>query len=283
MRSPRVLLNVPILNEIQNIEHLVTSVMRELDGQDFVLLIVDDGSTDGTLEYLSRVAPTSRGRIVVLPRQKKIRGCQRGAALLAGVKWGLANGPFDVFVEMDGDLSHRLEELRSGIERAAQDDVDVVIASKYVPGSHITGRTVGRTLISIVCNVAVRALIRWRISDFSNGYRFYNLRAAALLPQYFIRYGSPIYLTEVMAIWLSNGLRVAEIPSHYVGRCEGWSKVRFGDYVKASIGVFEIASRYWIRGFTRDALSASRTHPAVASPPPERGVAPESVVEVKRI
>ena len=263
MQSLRILLNVPILNEIDNIEHLVTSIRREMDGLDYVLLIVDDGSTDGTLEYLNRILPESGGHIAILSRRKVIRGCQRGAALLAGVRWGLANGPFDIFVEMDGDLSHRPEELRAGVERIARGDVDIAIASKYVPGSRITGRSMGRTLVSIVCNLAVRGLIQWQIKDFSNGYRFYNLRAAALVPQYFIRYGSPIYLTEAMAIWLSHGLRVVEIPGHYVGRHEGWSKVRLRDYIKASIGIFEIASRYWIRGFTRD----TSFHPgAVAGP-----------------
>jgi dolichol-phosphate mannosyltransferase len=276
MQVSRILVNIPILNEIQNIERLVTSVTRALDGLDFVLLIVDDGSTDGTLDYLDKSAAASRGRIVVLRREKTIRGCQRGAALLAGLRWGLANGPFDVFVEMDGDLSHRPEELRDGIESVVQGAGDIVIGSKYVPGSRITGRTMGRTLISIICNVAVRLLIRWEISDFSNGYRFYNLRAAQLVPQYFIRYGSPIYLTEAMAIWLRHGMRVIEIPSHYVGRHEGWSKVRLRDYVKAGIGIFEIATRYRIRGFAPD-KSAQRPY----GPAPNSGRKKQA--EAKRV
>jgi len=250
--SPRILVNIPILNEIQNIERLVTSVMRELDGLDFTLLIVDDGSSDGTLEYIHRVIPSSHGRIAVLQRRKTTPGCQRGAALLAGVRWALANDSYDVFVEMDGDLSHRPEELRSGIDAITCGAADIAIASKYVPGSRISGRTMDRTLISIICNIAVRSLIRWNIRDFSNGYRFYNRAAAQLIPQHIIRYGSPIYLTEVMAIWLKDGLRVIEIPSHYIGRHEGWSKVRLRDYFKASVGVIEIFTRYRLRGFARD-------------------------------
>jgi dolichol-phosphate mannosyltransferase len=152
---------------------------------------------------------------------------------------------------MDGDLSHRTEELRSGIDVIVADDADIAIASKYVAGSQISGRTAGRTLISVICNIAVRSFIRWNILDFSNGYRFYNRRAASLIPQYVIRYGSPIYLTEVMAIWLSHRLRVSEVPSHYVGRHEGFSKVILRDYIKAGIGALEIASRYRIFGFAR--------------------------------
>lgn len=260
-RPPRVLLNVPILNEIANIEKLVSGVSRTLQGYDYVLLIVDDGSTDGTLEYLEKVSPEHDGRLAVLRNTKRRSGCQRGAALLTGLNWGLNNGDFDIFVEMDGDLSHRVEELPHGIQAIAGDTSDVAIASKYVPGSQITGRSLGRTIISLICNFAVRAAIRWDLRDFSNGYRFYNRNAAQLIPQFVIRYGSPIYLTEVMAIWMKHSLRVVEIPGHYVGRNEGLSKVRLVDYFKASLGVLEIASRFHLTGFPRrseiNALSES--------------------------
>ena len=72
-----------------------------------------------------------------------------------------------------------------------------------------------------------------------------------MIPQFEIRYGSPIYLTEAMAIWLRNGMRVTEIPGHYVGRDEGFSKLRFIDFVKAALGVVEIGFRYRVTGFTR--------------------------------
>jgi dolichol-phosphate mannosyltransferase len=255
MQPLRVLINIPILNEIEIIERLVNRVTSALEGYDYVLLIVDDGSTDGTIEYLNGIIPQSRGRIVLLPRKKMYQGCQRGAALLAGLKWGLSHGPFDIFVEMDGDLSHLPEELPKGLEAIAENRGDVAVASKYVQGSEISGRSFGRTLISIVCNIAVRSVIRWGIRDFSNGYRFYNAHAAKLVPQYRIRYGSPIYLTEVMAIWLSNELRIIEIPGHYVGRNDGWSKVRLIDYVKACIGVIEVGLRYRCTGFKKLAQS----------------------------
>lgn len=262
---PRILLNVPILNEIANIEQLIHRVTHALRGFDYVLLIVDDGSTDGTLEYVQRAVATHEGRIALLNRKKLRRGCQRGAALLAGVNWALHNGDFDIFVEMDGDLSHRPEELPEGIRALAAGNADIAIVSKYVAGSKITGRTADRTLISLICNFAVRTAIRWNIRDFSNGYRFYNRTAAELVCAHVIRYGSPIYLTEVMAIWLKNGLKVVEIPGHYVGRNEGWSKVRLRDYVKASAGVIEIASRFRVTGFRR--IPDAATHYAAGSEP----------------
>jgi dolichol-phosphate mannosyltransferase len=256
-RPPRILINVPILNEIENIAKLVNGISTALQGQDYVLLIVDDGSTDGTLEYLEQLIPESCGRIRLLNHKKTRRGCQRGAALLAGLEWAVNKGGFDVFVEMDGDLSHRPEELPRGIEVIAGGTADIAIVSKYAEGSMITGRSPGRTVISLICNFAVRSAVRWSIRDFSNGYRFYNRVAAELIPKYFIRYGSPIYLTEVMAIWLRHRLRIVEMPGHYVGRNEGLSKVRPQDYAKAAMGVLDIAARFHFGGFRSSAEEAA--------------------------
>ena len=251
-RKPaRVFVNIPILNEIDLIDRLLNRVTNALEAYDCIVLIVDDGSTDGTLERVRAVVAGSHGRVALLSRKKGRADCQRGAALLAGLKWGLGAGEFDVFVEMDGDLSHIPEDLPLGIETILSGRCDIAIASKYVDGSITTGRSFGRRAVSVICNVAVRAMIDRRVHDYSNGYRFYNRRAAALIPQYEIRYGSPVYLTEAMAIWLRNGMRVVEIPGHYVGRNEGFSKLRLSDYMKAAVGVVEIGARYRVTGFTR--------------------------------
>jgi hypothetical protein len=111
------------------------------------------------------------------------------------------------------------------------------------------GRSAHRTIISRICNFAARIVIRRDLHDFSNGYRFFNRAAAELPARYAIRYGSPVYLTEVMAIWMEHGLKVVEIPGQYVGRDQGLSKVRLVDYIKAALGVVEIAIRFHVTGF----------------------------------
>ncbi len=259
-RRPRILIDIPILNEIEYINRLVRGVTGALVGYDYLLLVVDGGSTDGTLEYLKRAIAEQPGRVALLEKKKVLRGCQRGAALLAGLKWGLQNGDFDIFVEMDGDLAHRPEQLPAGIETIASGAADVAIVSKYAPGSRIIGRSAHRTIVSLICNFAVRILIRRDLRDFSNGYRFFNRAAAELPARYAIRYGSPVYLTEVMAIWMQHGLKVVEIPGHYMGRDEGLSKVRVVDYIKAALGVIEIAIRFHFTGFRPIASS-----PAISS------------------
>lgn len=246
-----VFVNIPILNEIENIETLLTKIRKELQATDYTVLIIDDGSVDGTIQYVEKIDKETTGRVTLLHRKKNASGCQRGAALLAGLKWGLAHREYDIFVEMDGDLSHRPEELMTGIELIASGKGDIAIASKYIPGSQVTNRPIGRRLVSIICNLAVRTVVTRKISDFSNGYRFYSRAAAELIPPYFIRYGSPIYLTEAVAIWLKHKQRIIEFPSTYVGRNEGLSKVRVIDLIKASIGIIEIATRFHFFGFAK--------------------------------
>jgi dolichol-phosphate mannosyltransferase len=152
---------------------------------------------------------------------------------------------------MDGDLSHRPEELLTGIRTLTAQSYDVAIASKYLDGGQVVNRPLGRRLVSRICSFAVGSLITQRVRDYSNGFRFYSRAAAQIVSAYEIRYTSPIYLTEVLALWLWVGLKVGEFPTTYIGRNEGMSKLRLIDLVKASIAVFEVAVRYHLTGFQR--------------------------------
>jgi hypothetical protein len=152
---------------------------------------------------------------------------------------------------MDGDLSHRPEELPTGTGILWSGKADVAIASKYWEGSRVINRPVGRLLVSHISSIAVGLLINRSLRDYSNGYRFYTRAAAELAAGHSYRYGSPIYLSEILALWKYHDLRIVEFTTTYVGRNEGISKLRIADLIKAAIGVFEIAYRYHFQGFTR--------------------------------
>jgi dolichol-phosphate mannosyltransferase len=240
---------LPVLNEVTQIEPLEERIAAALAGRRFCICFVDDGSRDGTLNVLRGLADKHPRNIHLISRVKRIRGSQRGGALRAAMLWGLQQ-QFELFVEMDGDLSHRPEELSIGLEMIESGRCDVAIASKYLPGSLVLGRPAGRRAVSYFCNLAVRALLSRRIRDYSNGYRFYTRRAAECIAHTHVRYGSPIYLSEVMAIWLSAGFRIEEFISTYVGRDEGISKLRKRDLLKAAVAILEIAGRYRFVGFS---------------------------------
>jgi dolichol-phosphate mannosyltransferase len=239
----KIVILLPVLNEIENIGPLLERIRIQLSERNYVVCVVDDGSRDGTAEFLRAELARGDGHLHLIERTKSGRGSQRGGALFAAMKWGLRDDDMAVFVEMDGDLSHRPEELPLGLSKIENGRADVAIASKYLPGSKVTNRPMGRLIVSRICNWLVRGVITSRITDYSNGYRFYTRRAAELVAASKIRYGSPIYLTEVMAIWIAHDVTIAEFPSHYVGRNEGLSKLRFIDLVKASVGILEVATR----------------------------------------
>jgi dolichol-phosphate mannosyltransferase len=253
---PGVFVLLPVLNEAANIGALLDGVEARLAGRPHTIGVLDDGSTDGTIGIVRKRIEAS-GRMHLICREKRHRASQRGAALRTLMLWGLENTAHDIFVEMDGDLSHRPEELVEGIARIERGDCDVAIASKYLEGSEVVNRPWGRRAVSAVCSFAVRVLIDSRIRDYSNGFRFYTRAAAALAAAHPNRYGSPIYLTEVLALWLREGLSVAEFPTCYVGRNEGVSKLRPADLVKASVAVFEIALRYHLLGFSHAPAAAT--------------------------
>ncbi len=240
---------LPVLNEIANIGPLLDKIDLALAGMDYTIGILDDGSRDGTVEFLSDRMRRPGHRLHLICRKKSRRASQRGSALRLLMLWGLEKTHHDIFVEMDGDLSHRPEELPDGIRLVASGQCDVAIASKYVEGSEVVNRPWGRRMVSKVCSSIVRLLISSSICDYSNGYRFYTREAALTAAGHEYRYGSPIYLSEILALWLRSGMRVAEFRSVYVGRNEGVSKLRIADLVKAAIAVFEIAARYRFTGF----------------------------------
>jgi len=255
--QPTICILVPVLNEVQNIDELVRRIAPALRNRDYHICFVDDGSRDGTVDRIRYEQKLSDYRIHLIERTKEKRGSQRGSALFAAMMWALESTQCQIIVEMDGDLSHRPDELGTGLAMLDSDVADVVIASKYLAGSQVTNRPIARRLVSTICNFAVRLLISRSISDYSNGYRFYTRAAAQVLAETKIVYASPIYLTEVIGIWMSRGLRVREFPSHYVGRNEGLSKLRFIDLVKAAIAIFEVAYRFHVGGFEKSSYSRS--------------------------
>lgn len=253
VNSGGVLIILPVLNEVDNIAELLDGIRRELADIPYTVCIIDDGSKDGTVEKIQAAMAVDGHHLYLIQRQKRFRGSQRGSALKTGLEWGLQHTEHGIFVEIDGDLSHRPEELKTGIRLIEEEGYNVAIASKYVPGSQVINRPLGRRLVSILSSMAVGTVITRQIKDWSNGYRFYDRATAQLLTQHKLRYGSPIYLTEVLSIWLRRGVRVVEFPTLYVGRNEGLSKLRLIDLVKAGLAVFEIGLRYHVSGFAQKA------------------------------
>ena len=248
-------ISMPVLNEQHGIGQLLTEIAAALHGVRYTICIVDDGSTDGTLEVVEEFI--RRGdRIKLIRRVRDRYGCQRGAASRAALEWLVANTTDTVFVEMDADGAQRPEELVRGARQVAILGYDVAIASKYVYGSRVIGRTFARRLISWVYSWVARQLFDRRIRDYSNCYRFYTRRAAECLLRFKPRYASPVYLLEILVTLMANKFTIIELPTVYVERESGRSKVTFVDLIKGFLGTLDIALRFYRHQYREEDLHA---------------------------
>jgi dolichol-phosphate mannosyltransferase len=235
-----VALCVPVLNDRRGIADVLPRVERALSGIDTTVCIVDDGSRDGTLEWLDAWTAERPG-YHVMRRQKTRPGCLRGAATREGLCWLLAHTAHDVFVDLDADGSQRPEEIPIALAHlAAHPLCDVVIASKYVRGSRVTGRPWSRRVGSFAYNGLLRAGLDPSLRDYSNSYRFYRRRAAELVARADTRHDTPVFLVEMVAAWLAAGLRIDELPTRYDERESGSSKVGLRDAVRGFAGAWDV-------------------------------------------
>ena len=212
----RTVIIIPTYNEIESLPRQVDGVRAIAPAVDIV--VVDDGSPDGTGEWADARAATD-DRVFVIHRTAK-QGL--GAAYLAAFSWALERG-YDVVVEMDADGSHRPEDLPGILERS--DAYDLVIGSRWVPGGRVVNWPSHRKLLSTSANRYVRLALGVPIQDATAGFRSYR---TALLRQLALdQVESQGYCFQVDMAWrvLRAGGTVNEVPITFVERDAGASKM----------------------------------------------------------
>ncbi|OOL27914.1 dolichol-phosphate mannosyltransferase [Rhodococcus rhodochrous] len=216
--SARTLVIIPTYNERDNIGLIVGRLHAALPHTH--VLIVDDGSPDGTGDVADRLATASEGRIHVMHRTEK-NGL--GAAYIAGFRWGLERG-YTVLVEMDADGSHAPEQLHLLLERIDA-GADLVLGSRYVPGGTVVNWPWHREVLSRGGNIYSRLALGVRIHDITGGYRAY--RRAVLEKLDLAAVASHGYCFQVDLAWraVQAGFTVAEVPITFTERIIGESKM----------------------------------------------------------
>ena len=250
---------LPTYNERENLEGMIHRLRGSVP--DAELLIVDDGSPDGT-GALARELGASDPRIHLLQRAAK-EGL--GAAYLAGFTWALEHGA-DVVVECDADGSHQPEELPRLV--AALPDHDLVVGSRWVRGGRIVNWPLSRRLLSRGGSWYARTLLRLRERDVTGGYRVF--RADALRAIGLGRVDSLGYCFQIEMLWRASraGLRVVEVPITFVERVHGVSKMTGGIAREAMLrvtvwGLGEIVDRLRGRGAASVPASSRASLPAI--------------------
>lgn len=225
--SASTLVIIPTYNERENLPKIVGRLHAALP--DTHVLVVDDGSPDGTGDIADKLAAESAGRIAVLHRTEK-NGL--GAAYIEGFRWGLARD-YAVLVEMDADGSHAPEQLHrllAQIEAGA----DLVIGSRYVPGGSVVNWPKRREILSRGGNVYSRLALGVQIKDITGGYRAYTRAALAALDLDAIE--SHGYCFQVDLAWrlIQAGANVVEVPITFTEREIGESKMS-GNIVREAL------------------------------------------------
>jgi len=212
----RVLVIVPTYNERENVESIIERTLGSVP--DANVLIVDDGSPDGTGKIANELAATDT-RIHVLHRTAK---AGLGAAYIAGFGWGLERD-YDVLVEMDADGSHAPEQLP--LLLGALGGADLVLGSRWVSGGTVVNWPKSRELISRSGNLYTRIALGISLRDATGGYRAY--RRAVLEGIDYRDVASQGYCFQVDLAWRASraGFRVVEVPITFADRERGESKM----------------------------------------------------------
>jgi dolichol-phosphate mannosyltransferase len=212
-----VLVVLPTYNESQNIDRVLRRIRIAL--ADATVLVVDDGSPDGTADLAEQLGK-QLGGIEVLRRHSK---SGLGSAYRAGFRWGLERG-FDACVEMDADLSHEPEAL-PGLVAALSDRCELAVGSRYAPGGAIPNWAWHRRLLSKGGNVYASALLGLGVADSTSGFRAYSASVLRRIELDRIRadgYGFQIEMTYEAK---RAGAEVVEVPIRFVDRVDGESKM----------------------------------------------------------
>ncbi len=212
----RPLVIVPTYNERDNIPIVVSRLMAIPDVR---VLVVDDGSPDGTGAIADELAARAGGRVSVLHRTGP-RGL--GVAYIDGMRHALA-GDATHICQMDADLSHDPADVARLL--AATADADVVIGSRYVRGGRIENWPTRRRLLSAFANRYIRVITGLRIRDCTSGFRCWRRDALARVPLDRIASNGYAFLVELIWVGVRSGSRVGEVPITFVERRQGASKL----------------------------------------------------------
>ena len=225
---------VPTYNERANLPTLVAALLRV---PDLRVLIVDDGSPDGTGTVADALAGESLGRVSVLHRTGP-RGL--GLSYLDGLQRTLGTDATHI-CQMDADLSHNPADIPRLL--AASEHADLVIGSRYVPGGRIENWPKRRRLLSAFANRYIRAVTGLRINDSTSGFRCWRRTALQQMPLQQITSDGYAFLVELAWEAAAAGCRITELPITFVERRHGASKVSGRVLVESALLPWRLAAR----------------------------------------
>ncbi len=223
---------IPTYNERENIE----SIIRAVFGLEhtFHILVIDDGSPDGTAAIVKGMQQAEFGeRLFLIERSGKLG---LGTAYIAGFKWALQRG-YDYIFEMDADFSHNPSDLPRLYDVCANGGGDVAIGSRYVSGVNVVNWPMGRVLMSYFASKYVKIITGLPIHDTTAGFVCYRRQVLETIDLDQIRFKGYAFQIEMKFKAYKGGFKVVEVPVIFINRRLGTSKMNSSIFGEAVFGV----------------------------------------------
>ncbi len=224
---------IPTYNEKENVERMIRKVFSLPFA--FHLLIIDDGSPDGTATIVKSLMQEFQGRLFIEERKGKLG---LGTAYIHGFKWALARD-YEYVFEMDCDFSHNPDDLIR-LREACVNGGDVAIGSRYTKGGKVINWPVGRVLMSYFASIYVRIILWVPFKDTTAGFKCYRKKVLARIDFDSIKFIGYAFQIEMKYIAYKLGFKVVEVPIIFTDRTEGVSKMNKGIFKEAILGVLKM-------------------------------------------
>lgn len=228
----KALVIIPTYNEIENINDIIDAVLSQ--NEDFDILIVDDGSPDGTGQRVHELK-ANNNRIHLIEREGKLG---LGTAYIAGFRYGIAN-KYDFVFEMDADFSHNPKDLNR-LYQACIDGADVAIGSRYVKDGGVKNWSNYRLFLSRGASLYVKMVTFLPINDSTAGFKCYRRRVLETIPLDKIKSIGYAFQIEMKYAAFLNGFKLVEVPIIFADRIKGTSKMDTSIIKEAIIGVLNM-------------------------------------------
>ena len=213
----------------------------------FDVLVVDDGSPDGTAALVKEAMAQYPGRVHMIERSGKLG---LGTAYIAGFKWALEKG-YEYIFEMDADFSHDPKDVPLLYEACAKDGYDLSIGSRYITGVNVVNWPMGRVLMSYFASKYVRFITRLPVCDTTAGFNCYRRRVLETMELDKIRFKGYAFQIEMKFTTHMCGFKIKEVPVIFVNRVLGTSKMSGGIFSEALFGVIKLKVGSWFRKYPK--------------------------------
>ena len=236
---------IPTYNEKENITAIINAVFSQQ--HDFHILIIDDGSPDGTANIVKDMMTKYTDELFLIERQGK-QGL--GTAYLTGFKWALEHG-YDYVFEMDADFSHDPDDLIRLLDACVDEGADLAIGSRYVSGVNVVNWPMGRVLMSYFASVYVRLVTGMDVKDTTAGFKFYSRKVLEAIDLDNIHLKGYGFQIEMKFTTWKLGFKIKEVPIIFTDRKQGSSKMSGGIFNEAVWGVIGMKLRSLFHTYKR--------------------------------